>query len=265
MANVDEPIDSSPQSNDSDDILSLPSDDNSDDEQMVSDTETIDDDSQNEEECHEVWNFEKEFNSEEEVSVFIKAENTWSLRSSQELSSGKKFTYRCNKVKRTGPQCNARLYVQSVLKFDFNNGENAEIELKYQLYRKSSTHNHTVLGNKSTKVTGRIKDIIIDGFNNNKKPTAIAYQLRADITIPLNDQPTMRQIKNVIESYKKSVYGKDPITMRTLTEFVEQHMYVPEEDDDAFITMFERSPPDQKENKVFRFFITIQNVYSTML
>lgn len=229
----------------------------SDDE--ILDDEMLDDESQNEEELNDVWNYEKEFNNEDEIQVFLKAENTWSLRSKQELASGTKSTYRCNKVKRTGVQCIAGLYILAVLRFD-NNEENAEVEVKYQLYRKSLPHNHDLLGNKSKKVTPKVKDIIIAEFNNNKKPTAIGYVLRANATIPRNEQPNMRQIKSTIESYKKALYGKDPITMKALTEFVQQHLHVPVEDDTAFITMFERSPSDQQHDKVFRFFISTKRL-----
>lgn len=265
--NPDDEAENSSRSNDESDDFHGQDDDDLDshggsfdeDDRSISTVEVLENESQDDEQFQLIWNYEKTFNNEEEMKVFLKGENTWSLRSTQDLSNGKKFTYRCNKVKLSGPQCNAGIYIQSVLNIDHEN-EDAEIEVHYRLYRKSQPHNHEALQNKSSKVTPKVKNIIIDCFKNNKKPTAICYQIRGDKTIQKNEQPTMTQIKNIIASYKRNQYGKDPITMKKLTEFVEQHLHIPNEDDDAFIAAFERSPPDQKENKFFRFFITTKRL-----
>lgn len=68
--------------------------------------------------------------------------------------------------------------------------------------------------------------------------------------------PTLKEIRNAIEKHRKRSYGADPITMKQLTEFIDENMKVPKDIDHAFVLSFERSPSNQRDDKYFRFFIT---------
>lgn len=57
------------------------------------------------------WEFERVFNTQEEVDNFLKQEDCWSYRSRDILSDGIKTLYRCIKVKRIGKQCSPQLYI----------------------------------------------------------------------------------------------------------------------------------------------------------
>lgn len=73
------------------------------------------------------------------------------------------------------------------------------------------------------------------------------------------DQPTKRQVRAVIDNFKNDQYGKEPLTMSQLTEFVEMNMKIPNEQDKTFILSFERSPSTDP-NKYFRFFLTTRRL-----
>lgn len=93
------------------------------------------------------------------------------------------------------------------------------------------------------------------------KPQTTQFTLRDCEDIDADDQPTARQIRNIIDKYNKKTFGKDKITMRQLTEFVDKHMREPQPDeiDRAFILSFERSPTNEPK-KYFRFFITTRRL-----
>lgn len=123
------------------------------------------------------------------------------------------------------------------------------------LYRKKALHTHQCLENKSSKLTEETKQQIIEYYNDGKKPTAISFKFRGKP----GEQPSIHQIKNEIDKFKKKEYGKNPITMRQLQDFINQHTEMPDDIDESFIVIFERSPPDEKE-KYFRFFISTRRL-----
>lgn len=129
----------------------------------------------------------------------------------------------------------------------------------YKVYRLNRMHNHEELENQTaTKVKPHVRQLIID-LSKDFKPKTIIYKLRDREDIAEEDQPSQRQVRAVIEEFKSELYGKDPLTMRQLTEFVNANMKVPTEQDRAFILTFERSPSTEPE-KYFRFFVTTQRL-----
>lgn len=93
-------------------------------------------------------------------------------------------------------------------------------------------------------------------YDNRLKPTTIRHTLRKMDDIEQKDQPSKRQIKYAIDLHKKETYGKGVLTMKKISEFVSNHDKVPENENQAFIVMFNRSTPGQVENQWFRFFIS---------
>lgn len=193
------------------------------------------------------WNFEGIFNDMETLQAFIGGEDCWSKSKSERTLGGIKTWYRCNKVKRRGPQCSAELYT-------IHNFEPKNEQIK--LYRKNLVHDHENHANKITKVAQNFKDEIIDHFKNGFKPKGILYKFqdRQDIV-----KPSIEQVRNVIEQYKEKNHGQTNTTMNDLLEFYEKHKQIPENQDEPFIANFKRSPKDEKE-KCFRLFITTKRL-----
>lgn len=61
-------------------------------------------------------------------------------------------------------------------------------------------------------------------MKNGKTPKQIAIKLRGDKTIQKEDQPTMKQIRNVVQNFSAQEVGKDPITMAQLQDLVQAKM-----------------------------------------
>lgn len=222
-----------------------------------SDDELNDSEGISSDEGHEVWKFERKFENKNDLDEFLKLEKCWAFRSSYSSTNGKKTLYRCNLVTRKGPQCDAELYTMHHIESKESdssegNGDHENVDQYYMLYRKKALHTHQSLSNKTTKLSEETKQKIIEYYNDDKKPVAISYKFRS---MPKREQPTIRQIKSVIENFKQQEYGKHPITMRQLQDFVNKYTELPEDIDQSFIVMFERSPPDEKE-QYFRFFIS---------
>lgn len=195
-----------------------------------------------------LWQIEKTFNDSKTLNQYIQMEKCWSTRSTVHLKSSVKTVYRCNLVKCKGEQCNAEIYVLKKVNYSDDS------DFMYELFRKKSQHNHDELVSKVKKVPEVLKQKIISLYKSRKLPKSIQYELRDDDNISPNEQPTIRQIRNVIEAFKYSQHGKAPITMNQLTKFTEKNMDIPDESllDKAFVLTFERSPSSERK-RYFRF------------
>lgn len=82
------------------------------------------------------WNCEAQFDSEGELLAYLNANGSWSKRGTDKTTG--KIRWRCNLVKTTGPQCNAKKY--SIPKFELD-------EEVIHLYTTPDAHNHQELAN----------------------------------------------------------------------------------------------------------------------
>lgn len=203
------------------------------------------------------WNFERQFDSKVELDEFLASEGCWSIRDSQRTANGLKVIYRCILTKKVGEQCASGLYTLQKFVSD-NEGTDSDEDDKviYLVYRKSTEHTHETSTNKATKLKKAVHDKIIASHGDGKMPMTIFYDIIDDETIPVGDRPTHRQVVNAIQNYKKKTFGTQPITMRSLSDFVYPLMDFPETEDDAFVLNFIRSPSNQRENKFFTIIIT---------
>lgn len=211
------------------------------------------------------FTFERKFKSKEEMDSFLRGEECWSVRSTQNLNKGVKTTYRCNLVKCKGEQCAAQVYTlhDNPLSSDSEDASDDEYakgqaNVIYSLYRNNKQHTHDKLKNRSAKVSDVIKEKIIQMHQNNVFPKGISYRLMSDDTVPDDQVPSKRQIKNIIEQFKannESVSKNRPITMKDLCDFAEAHSNIPADEDAAFVAAFERSPPNESEKR-FHLFLT---------
>lgn len=69
----------------------------------------------------------------------------------------------------------------------------------------------------------------------------------------------MKQIRNVVQNFSAQEVGKDPITMAQLQDLVQAKMNIPDNDDEAFVVGFERSPSGQAD-QYFRIFISTKTL-----
>lgn len=200
------------------------------------------------------------FHNKAELDKFFKQEGCWSLRSSHGLAKGKKKKMRCNHIKRNAKrQCDRELYTIRCSDYESDGEELRKVEY-YEVFCNNLAHNHDRLADKSVRVAEYVKAKIIEAVENGKTPKQIAVKLRADGSIKRKDQPTMRQIRNVVQNYSAQQTGKEKITMKQLQDLVQAKMNIPENDDEAFVLGFERSPPSQKNNRFFRLFISTKTL-----
>lgn len=198
-------------------------------------------------EVQEKWIMKHVFRTEDEVNEFLKRENWWSSRSSVQQSNGFKRLYRCNLVRSKTRQCDAEMYTLYTTVMGVN-GE--EAEMVYQIYVKNAAHTHDSDELKpytKLRVTEPIKEMIKKWYDDQFSPSRIRFKLRDDENIPQMNQPTIRQIKNVIANYKIEKFGAQPLTMADLTKIMQELSVVPDDEHKGFVVKFERSPPDQKE------------------
>lgn len=195
------------------------------------------------------WIKVREFAKKEDFKAFLKEEgDIWSTRDVQTTNEGIKTIYRCNRVKRKGPQCTSGIYTKT---------ESCPNDQIVKLYQKTLPHNHDEIDNARYGLSDYAKKRIIDLFEARNKPAAILYVLSRDENI---QHVSLNQVKNTIETYKKSKYGRTNITLNELENFVKERMVVPENEDDSFVINFERSPVDQVENKWFRYLVSTKRM-----
>lgn len=192
-----------------------------------------------------------EFVTMDEFEAFLEAEgNIWSYRDDKITRNGKKTIYRCNLVKRRGPQCAAGIYTIS---------KSSPDDKKVQLFQKTSPHNHDNIQNVRYHLSAYAKDKIIQLSEHRNTPGAIMFVLSRDEHI---QHLSLNQVKNTIAKYKREKFGKTNITLDDLQNFVENQLNVPEDDDKSFVKIFERSPDtdDYDGEEWFRYFVTTKRL-----
>lgn len=199
------------------------------------------------------WNLMHNFETGELLDDFLKNEKCWATRSTQTLKCGFKTIHRCNFIPVNDPnQCAASMYtLRTVI---LKEGEEKTV---YQVYRNNRAHTHHLHANVKVKYNQIVIDKVIDLHKQGKKPQTIIFNLRGDNTIPDNQQPPKRTIKNWIETYERNEYGSTPLTMRELTEFIAEHEKQPTDEDTPYVIEFDRTAPHvPPPNQGFRFFIS---------
>ncbi|KAJ6639055.1 hypothetical protein Bhyg_11794 [Pseudolycoriella hygida] len=207
------------------------------------------------------WIHEKSFDTEQEFQTFLKCEKCWSYRGSADCNDGKKILYRCNKIKRMSEiQCAAGIYVivrtRYLLEEDIDadtggnenpDGVNADGVNVYGVNGDGVNGDENKKEDDDAKmskpqVSHTVKELIIEQYKNGRKAKKISFSLLDNPNIPREDKPSYNQVVKVINAYKKSDFGAEPITMRKLTEFISKYTDVPEDVDKSFILSFEKSP-----------------------
>ncbi|XP_055310883.1 uncharacterized protein LOC129573806, partial [Sitodiplosis mosellana] len=201
-------------------------------------------------EAKSVWLFQQDFGSADEFSTFLETEGCWSKLKTEHLNKGVKTTYRCNDVKRRGEQCNAGVYT-------LHGGIPNDPSIK--LFRKSLDHSCGTSTNRNKSVPDDIQQFIIDQYNVGNKLQAIIMLLRN--RPDLQTIPDEKQVKNVIQYYRKKTSVDPDVSIANLKDFVNAHSAVPQSLDDAFIVSAEFSPPlTPDDQKFFRIFYSTKRL-----
>lgn len=238
-----------------------PNDGNSDDEDESSSSESggSDSDATDDEVLVERWGFLQNFANLNEAKHFIKADGDYSVRSSVFLVNEKKTLMRCTHTRKLGEQCARKYYFLSPKVTDANVDANMVGPVKAFFNNMPHTCNQSA--NKSKVISDKIKRKILETFERFRKPKQICLELSVDPEITDEELPTLKDVRNVIRNKMNEKYGRGAITMGDLTNFVEAHQAVPEDEDDAYVVAFERSEPNiQPSDAFYRLFISTKRL-----
>lgn len=231
----------------------------------------------------EFWQCVGELETMFDIETYLAEDGEYSVRSSVKLKRGHKTVYRCKKAPKKGNQCARNYYTLSGYKRSDQNVENdtdneslqnagtshddANREKvrngPFEIYFNNMPHTCDTLDRKSRQVPPHIKEKILSLKRVLRKPKAIALQLGVDDESSNDELPNLRQIRYVLEQSKVQEYGKGPLTMGELSKFANERMAIPEDDDEAFVVLFERSPSNLKPddpNVFYRLFISTKRL-----
>lgn len=136
------------------------------------------------------WIFEQNFTTINEKNKYFESQKIWSVSGSTVISTGKNIYYRCNRVKRDGPQCTARKYV-----FESNTTTD------FILYKTADDHDHENLPSKN--VSENVRNTIINLHKNGMKPRQIYNFLNENPDHDKGALPTLKRIQSIVTYAKK--------------------------------------------------------------
>lgn len=231
----------------------------SEDDSSSSESDSSDSDATDDEVIVERWHFMQNFANLTEAKQFIKADGDYSVRSSVSLANEKKTLMRCTHTRKLGEQCARKYYFLSPKVTDVNVDANMVGPAKAFFNNMPHTCNESA--NKSKVIPDKIKGKILEVFKNFQKPKQICLELSVDPEITDDEIPTLKDVRNVIRNKKDEIYGRGAITMGELTNFVEAHQAVPDNEDHAYVVAFERSAPNiQPSDAFYRLFISTKRL-----
>ncbi|KAL4718266.1 hypothetical protein ACJJTC_013142 [Scirpophaga incertulas] len=175
------------------------------------------------------WKLVQKFDNFEQAKTFVKAERTWSPS-----------YYRCNKLKRRGPQCSTKMYLlfestsDSVLMFktnaDHDHDEKKEFTSSYGL-------------------SDTVKNEINRLFDLKMKPKAIMESLLKIKNIKV---PKMSQLRNYLSDRRRTIYGQSTISLGELEAWIHSHSSLPLDPHEVFVLCYRIDDSDE-QNPIFRF------------
>lgn len=194
---------------------------------------------------HKKWFLEETFGSKQQAIEFIQSEQCWSYYYANKSTTGLRITYRCNKMKFRGKQCEASVY----LLYDSTNSS-------VHFYRSESIHTHEqddYLDNAVGKISGEIEIEIRRMFENKMKPKAILFNLVKNGLVP----PSKAKLTSFLAKLRKDKFGKDRLDFGLLGKWLKEKNTIPNDEHEPFVVDFNIHIDDQNEmNSFFRFFVS---------
>ncbi|KAJ8930266.1 hypothetical protein NQ314_016944 [Rhamnusium bicolor] len=160
--------------------------------------------------------------SEEEysdVEKIMEQKKRW-IENKHVVEKGVKKYYRCNKLKRKGPQCAAQLYLL------FDAASDAVI-----VYRTESDHDHESKLLSNYGLSDRTKEEINKLYDLHLKPKEIMSNL---VKIDGTTMPKMSQFRTYLNDRRRVKYGGPIISLGELESWLSSHSTIPEAIDVPF-------------------------------
>jgi hypothetical protein len=193
---------------------------------------------------NKLWVFYQKFSNVKEAEDFVNSENNWSRKFTRMTEEGQKRFYRCNKVRKTGPQCVAELYLL------FESGSDSVI-----VYRTDADHNHDDIGVRDDYgIHAQTKIEINRLFDLHLKPKAILAALQKIDGMQL---PTKMQLNNYISDRRRVKFGQPTIHLGELEKWIHEHESIPDDDNEPFVMKSWILEGDQPS---FRFILTTKKL-----
>ena len=216
------------------------------------------------------WIYDSAFEDQDAAQAWLaeEAQSLWSkTKAPRIVESGERVEYRCNLVKKRGPQCNAAIYLLY-----------HSTSLRVSLYKTDHDHNYDEInvGIKRQGITAATKKAIDDMLaivDTRWTPTTIFNNLtKLNKTDPNIQVPTKLQISNYL-SRKQTKLGGTSITFSELTSWLEEHRETLEGDDEPFVVSYQiniddddpisystNTPIHRLPTESFRFFISTKRL-----
>ncbi|GLV45292.1 uncharacterized protein CBL_05392 [Carabus blaptoides fortunei] len=160
------------------------------------------------------------------AEVAVAEEGAWSLHYYHETEDGKKKYYRCNKLKRRGPQCSARIYLL------FETTSDAVL-----MFRADADHDHDkkMKFSSSYGLSDTVKSEIDKLFELKMKPKAIMHNLTKmkDINIP-----KYSQLRNYLSERRRAKYDQQTVSLGELETWILSHTKLPMDSHEAFVISY---------------------------
>lgn len=224
------------------------------DESLTAATNTIQE-SQKKRGCQKNWVKVATFDNAKEAENSL--EKIWSKYYTNKTDEGRRVYFRCNKAKRRGPQCSAKMQL-------YYHADNDKVTA----LKTEEDHDHDQ--NDSTRgIDSDTKAIIQELYNDGiMKPKQILRALESK-TIKV---PTNVQLKNFLIQLKKKKYGENKISLGELEQWCINNSIVPIDDDEPFVVSHnityeddeledDEDVEDDNENK-FHVFISTKRLLS---
>lgn len=193
---------------------------------------------------NKLWVFQSKFSNLKEAEDFVNSKNTWSRKFTRMTEEGQKRFYRCNKVRKKGPQCAAELYLL------FESGTDNILA-----YHTDAEHNHENTGTRGDYgIDAHTKTEINRLFDLHLKPKAILASLQKIDGIKL---PTKVQLNNYLSDRRRVKFGHHTIHLGELEKWIHDHEAIPEDEDKPFVMKYWILESDQP---IFRFVLTTRKL-----
>lgn len=151
---------------------------------------------------HLSWVFMKKFDNVIQAQEALNEEDTWSVNYSNKSKEGKKTYYRCNKVKKRGPQCSAKRYLL--------HDSTSDAVFMYQI---DTDHDHEGKVSSKHGIPEAVKLEINKLLALRLKPKAIMTALQKLDGI---QEPEMVQLRNYLKDRRRILYENHTISLKEL-------------------------------------------------
>lgn len=166
------------------------------------------------------WILVQKFDSKIQAKKALDEENTWSFNNSNELGTGRKTYYRCNKVKKRGVQCPAKLHLF------FDSSSDAVL-----MYKTKADHDHE----SKDPTTCEIPKVVKSKINKRKKAKAIKNVKKKIKSVNV---PTITQLRSHVSDLRRALNDNNTINLGDLKNWLTINSVLPKNSHEAFVLAY---------------------------